>query len=393
MSKLKKRPDGRYSMQIYIGRDKDGKRKYKTVYGATQKEAQRKAEKLRVKLGKGVDITADKDTFATWRDRWLIAKKSSTTTAQYNLYETRAKTVCEYIGHMKLTDITTADMQTVINDLSEFNPYTGKPTAKKTLGDYKQIMSQIFQTAIQSRATDYNPAEYIGIPIDAPIEKRRAITDEERLWIESTPHRAQTAAMIMLYAGLRRGEVAALTWNDIDFKAGTITVSKSVTYKGSKPKSIKTPKTEAGSRVVPMPQKLIDYLSNIKRDSLLVVTSAHGDQMTESAWKRLWESYMSVLNEKYGVHPDVESRFDPKGIPMTIEGFTPHCLRHTYCTLLYEAGIDAVVAKELMGHSDIKTTLGIYTHLSHEHTTRNARLLNEYLSNIDGENKADTSQS
>ena len=94
---------------------------------------------------------------------------------------------------------------------------------------------------------------------------------------------------------------------------------------------------------------------------------------------------MSVLNEKHGFHPDVESRFDPKGMPMTIEEFTPHCLRHTYCTMLYEAGVDVLVAKQLMGHSDIKTTLGIYTHLSRKHASVNASLLDVYL---DGDNES-----
>ena len=68
---------------------------------------------------------------------------------------------------------------------------------------------------------------------------------------------------------------------------------------------------------------------------------------------------------------------------MMIEPFTPHCLRHTYCTMLYEAGVDAVAAKELMGHADIKTTLGIYTHLSETHKTASAALLDAYLSGND----------
>ena len=250
-------------------------------------------------------------------------------------------------------------------------------------------MTGIFRVAIQSRAIEYNPAEYIVIPQYAPSEERRAITDTEREWIENTPHRAQTAAMIMLYAGLRRGEVAALTWNDIDFSAGTIRVNKSVTYKGDNPRSLKAPKTEAGERVVPMPRKLIDYLSTVSRTSLLVVTSARGSQMTESAWKRLWESYMKVLNETYA-NPEGASRFSPKkgGLPMMIQTFTPHCLRHTYCTMLYEAGVDVLVAKELMGHSDVKTTLGIYTHLSRKHARTNAALLDVYL---DGTADDDTS--
>lgn len=379
MAKLTKRSDGRYQMSVYIGRNENGKRKYETVYGRTHKEAQQKANDIRVRLGKGIDVSSSRDSFASWCDRWLVMKKSEVTAAQYNLCAARAKILKERLGRMTMLDVTTADIQAVINELAQKNPRTGKPSAKKTLRDYLQVAQQIFRFAIQSRVLDYNPAEYARVPQNAPQSVRRALSEVERSWIAQTPHRARTAAMIMLYAGLRRGEVAALTWNDIDFKKKTITVNKSVTYKGDKPESVKSPKTAAGTRVIPIPDILIGYLSSLPRTSLLVVTSARGTQMTESAWSKMWESYLSVLNEQHGIHPGMKSRHDPKGMPMTINSFTPHCLRHTYCTMLYEAGVDVLVAMRLMGHSDVKTTLGIYTHLSRERTSSSVSLLNSYL--------------
>lgn len=378
MAKLTKRADGRYQINVYLGTDENGKKQYKTVYGKTQKEVNQKAADLKARLGRGIDVTAERDTFEAWADRWLIIKKSEVSAAQYKLCESRKKMLSWMLGTLRLSDITTADLQSAINELAENNPQTGKPSAKKTLEGYKQIIQQIFRTAIQARAVDYNPSEFIKIPQNAPKTARRALEPYERAWIEETPHRAQTAAMIMLYAGLRRGEVLALTWKDIDLKSGTITVNKSLSFKGEERQSIKAPKTEAGRRVIPIPKKLIDYLSGLERSSLLVVTTASGKQMTDIAWKRLWESYLSVLNEKYG-NPKGSSRFDPKGLPIMITPFTPHCLRHTYCTMLYEAGVDPLVAKELMGHSDIKTTLGIYTHLSQERTVKSISLLDDYL--------------
>jgi integrase len=88
--------------------------------------------------------------------------------------------------------------------------------------------------------------------------------------------------------------------------------------------------------------------------------------MTEPAWQRLWRYYMNELSRQYG-----------EGVH--IQEFTPHCLRHTYCTMLYESGIDVVVAQGLMGHKDIKTTLGIYTHLSKEKAERDVSKLNDFL--------------
>ena len=63
---------------------------------------------------------------------------------------------------------------------------------------------------------------------------------------------------------------------------------------------------------------------------------------------------------------------------VTIET-SAHCLRHTYCTILYEAGVDVLTAKELMGHADITTTMGIYTHLREEREKKSITKLDDYL--------------
>ena len=75
-------------------------------------------------------------------------------------------------------------------------------------------------------------------------------------------------------------------------------------------------------------------------------------------------------------------RHEPKGVPMVIEGFSAHQLRHTYASMLYMAGVDVVTAKELMGHADVQTTLEIYTHLSKSHKVKEISKLDEYLANL-----------
>ena len=72
-SRVKKRPDGRYMMQIYLGMV-DGKRKYKSVYGATPKEVETKADDVRRMLGKGLDVASQRDTFQEWADTFLTAR-------------------------------------------------------------------------------------------------------------------------------------------------------------------------------------------------------------------------------------------------------------------------------------------------------------------------------
>lgn len=404
MPKLKKRADGRYSRQIYIGLGDDGRRRYKTVYGATQKEVDEKALEVKIQMRKGIDISADHDTFEEWAKRWLKLKKGEVGEKQYRCYQTSTSYLLERLQFLPISKVRACDIQEIIIDLAENNPHTRKPSSKKVLMDLRMTANQIFRFAISNRVMEYNPASTVFIPSDAPTKKRRALTDTEIQWIMETPHRAQTAAMIMLYAGLRRGEVIPLTWSDIDLDARTINVCKSVKMVDGRPIVKSGAKTAAGSRVVDIPIVLVNFLrakkSEIFGDSdkvrsvcPLVCPSASGEMMTDSAFDRLWESYLVDLNLKYGDFHDMEklpsSKFNPNGIPFRIEKFTAHCLRHTFATLLYKAGVDVLTAKAQLGHADIKTTLQIYTHLDSQYKRNSMNKLDAFL----GKNKESVQKS
>lgn len=70
MARAKKRADGRYCSQIYLGRDENGKRKYKSVYAKTPAELKEKETSVRLQLGQGLDVLSQRDSFATWADDW-----------------------------------------------------------------------------------------------------------------------------------------------------------------------------------------------------------------------------------------------------------------------------------------------------------------------------------
>ena len=184
------------------------------------------------------------------------------------------------------------------------------------------------------------------------------LTQEEVFLICSTPHRFQLAALIMLYCGLRRGEVLALGADDIDTSAGTITVSKAVRFDGNHA-VLTTPKTQAGLRTVPILKPLRSHLNSI---SGLVAPSASGKLMTDTAFKRAWDSYLLALSRAAG-HP---------------VRFRPHDLRHTYCTMLRDAGIDMHQAMIWLGHSDEKMILRVYDHITEKRTAQSVKIANKY---------------
>ena len=355
--------DGRFRVRVYLG-IKDGKQVYKSVYGKTQKEANKKADELRVSLRKGIDISSSNDSFKVWAAYWLASKKSEVSFDRYKSLQSKSDVWVKEIGNAQITQIKPYELQTILFDIASNNPHTGEAMAKKTIRGYVQVIGAIFDFAIDNRIIDYNPATKLKIPQTATATKqRRALTKEERKRVMEFEHRAQPSAMLMMMSGLRRGEATALQWSDIDFKNNTISVTKSYNFKT---KEFKTPKN-GKSRIVKVPQKLINYLNTLPKISPYVLTNAKGQMMTDDSWKRLYQSYMIDMNIEYGFGGSVNKHANNVQIPMVIQTFTPHELRHTFCTTMYEAGIDTMTAKDQMGHADIQTTMSIYTHLSAAH--------------------------
>ena len=156
-------------------------------------------------------------------------------------------------------------------------------------------------------------------------------------------------------------------WGDIDLKKRTIKVNRTVEKNSNKFIIKETAKSDASLRTVHIPGILAEYLSSQKREGLYVCTNTKCEMHTESSWKRMWDSYLLDINLLHGDFSEYmktpKSKYDPEGVPFVIPRITAHWLRHTFATMLYLAGVDVVTARDQMGHSDIKTTLDIYTHL------------------------------
>ena len=231
--------DGRYRVRVYLGL-KDGKPNYKSVYGKTQKEADRKADELRVSLRRGMDISASNDSFKVWAEYWLVSKRNEVSDGRYVSLKSRMDVWRDSLGNTQISQIKPFELQTILFSIAAKNPYTGAPMAKKTAREYVQVINSIFDFAIDNRILLYNPATKLKIPQTAaePV-KRRALSKEERKRVREFKHRAQPSAMLMMMSGLRRGEATALQWNDIDFKNNRISVTKSYEFKS---KEFKAPK-------------------------------------------------------------------------------------------------------------------------------------------------------
>lgn len=394
MAKLKKRADGRFAASIYLGRDEDGKKRYKTVYARNLSELAQKEAQLRVELGKGLDGIPEHNRFALWASDFLRIKTAANiTNRQKDRYHTAVDFWERTFPGWAIQDIHTEDLERALLGLAE------QGLSQRTIAFYRSAIRQILQRAM-GRVIFDNPERHLTRDFGAigkPQVPRRALTKEEQQWFWDTPHRGQPVAIIILLSGLRRGELAALTWDDIDLEAATIRVNKVIEYdaKGL-PMPRPYPKSDAGNRIVDIPPQLVDYLQKMPRNGNLVVPAASGGVMTASGWVKLWSSYMRALNAKYGHRTPADeeraasSKPGPKTYDMTIPPITLHWLRHTYCTLLYFAGVDVMQTSAQMGHADISTTLRIYTHLDATHKRQAASKLGNYLATGSGEKPAET---
>ncbi len=340
-------------------------------------------QEVKTKLGKGIDITAERDTFDSWGQRWLKKKAARVSENWYKALEINYKKL-GYILTMEVTKLRRVDLEDVLDDLAS------QYYSERVMQSVRDIAANVMEMCAENRVIEYNPFRSVEIPpARTETSERRALTKEEQRWITDTPHRAQTAAMIMMYAGLRRGELIPLLWTDIDLKEGTITVNKSVEMLDGHPSLKSGGKTENAERVVYIPKVLIEYLKEQKHTGLLVVTDSKGRMMSDSAWRRMWESYIKDLNIKYGDFGNIlidgkpmkrpKSKFQPGGVPIVIPQFTAHWLRHTFITLMYLSGVDVLTAAQQAGHGDIKVTMDIYTHLDKEFKSKNIDKMNKYL--------------
>ena len=122
----KKREDGRLQSKVYLGNGK-----YKYVYAANNKELEEKVQEVKLKIGKGLDVSAERDSFGFWADKWLKLKQLEVSHGRFLTYKARYKNL-ESIFYMQVSKIRTSDIQDIILGLAQCNPKTEKPMAKKS---------------------------------------------------------------------------------------------------------------------------------------------------------------------------------------------------------------------------------------------------------------------
>ena len=383
--KRTKRADGRYQESVQIGRDPEtGKPIRKVFYGKTHAELDERVNAFKAELAAG--LKPNHITFSEYGAKWFNLTKQEKAMNTKRMYENVLRNHTNIIGDMAVKDIRKSDI------LLQLNESAGHyPTQEFMLTTF----TQIFDCAIDDEIILRNPTRNIKLPSEPPKQERRQLTRFELDCIAAADlnpeERCYTS--LLLYTGMRRCEIFALTKADINLRRKQIQVNKAVKYYGSSTE-ISEPKSAAGFREIPILDALLpdlkQYMKSIDTEYLFVGkdrAKVKTDYETRVLWNSIYKKMNTAAIEriKAGNGPDVINLLDP------MQGITPHYFRHNFATTLYYAGADAKSAAKLLGHANVSMTLDVYTHLDAERLHETADKLNQYLSDQEADQENDSS--
>lgn len=311
--------------------------RYESLGEISRKQAiESLAEKLTA--AKGHATTRSRVTFktiaTTWETSVLPMYKAST---QKNHRHILQKHLLPRFGDSAICEVSAQRLQEYIADLAQ------QGYAPKTIDHIHDVCSAVLRTAVKWGHLRENPARAVDLPRLRTVRPKWALTTAQaRALLGALPPLARTMIGLAVLTGLRRGELFALRWADVDERARCLSVRQAV-YEGT----FDTPKTEAGLRRVPLSEtawRLIEaWKPYAKRQdgNALVFATHSGKPISPNNVLRRW------------VFPACDT--------LTITRVTWLTCRRTYSSWAHEKGVPGKVVAQLMGHANVDTTLNVYT--------------------------------
>ena len=350
-----------------MGKGPDGKTiRVPVGHSKIKSEAKAMLDEARYRRDHGEMVRLSSKNAGAYFTYWLEEIKrpscrSTATWAWYNNIVTKHLTPA--FGSMKLSEITKPVIQRHLNAMSK-----QKNPPYRTIKSIRDTLKQIFDEAVQDDLLRGNPANNVVLPKPpkkSQAESFKAFTPEMRkVLIDAADQDTIMAPIIhfLLWNGNRIGEVLALNWEHIDFEEHTVRTEQAIqrVYDdgGHYEEVVGGCKTPTSIRTNYMPEILVekllawrDYLESQPNGQELIAPSAPVFPSTRT-WKRRTYS---------GFRSSYRHFLERNGLPT--EHMNLHRFRHTAATMMLEEGINPRIVQEELGHADIKTTLGTYSHV------------------------------
>ena len=372
---IRKRKDGRWEGRYTAGYDaKTGKRIIRNVLGKTQAEVKEKLKRA-LEETNGLDISraADEYTVASWLRTWYeLYAKPNVRTATANRYQLIIEQyTVPRIGNVKLKKLTTRHLQKLYKELLESGRiHVGKNQDKglstTTVHSVHLMLHCALDRAVKERLISRNPCEDCIVPKPRKLDMKILPPEHMKAYLEAADRRGLLPMFYLeLVSGLRKGELVALRWDDLDVKSKTISVSRQYVRNPDGSLELTRPKTENSIRLVSIPQTAVDLLiqeHNKHPDSPYLFPSP-------------------ITGELY--HPDSVVNLHKKilkdaGLPH----IRFHDLRHTFATTALQNGVDVKTVSSMLGHYDAGFTLRTYTHATRQKQDEAAATMGNFMAQV-----------
>lgn len=366
-----KKKDGSiiYRASVYLGTDViTGKKVTTKVSGRTKTEVKKQAKQAIYDFKSNGSTRFKNATVKNYDELATLFWESYHHTVKPNTQDNVRRLLDNHVlplfGHFRLDKLTTPLIQSIINDLAK-KANNNEPKAFLHYDKIHALNKRILQYGVTMQVIDFNPARDVILPRNTQKAKREKVKHFENAelkqfmdYLDSLDHaRYRNIYEITLYkfllaTGCRINEALALEWSDIDFKNGSISITKTLNSKGE----LNSPKSKASLRDIDIDNNTIQLLKTYQL------------RQVQEAWK-LGRKEKVVFSDFIHDYPSnktlgtrLRTRFKNAGVPNI--GF--HGFRHTHASLLLNAGIPYKELQNRLGHSTLSMTMDTYSHLSKE---------------------------
>jgi integrase len=359
---IKQRTKGSWSIVIDAGKDPEsGKRRqqWHTIRG-TKRDAQRALREMLTAMETGTYVKPSNLSVGEWLSQWLESYVSiSTTPRTQESYRYIIKAhLLPALGSMPLNQLQPQHLMNYYGRALSQGRIDGKGglSARSVLYHHR-ILSEALDHAVKMGYVVRNVAE----AVQPPRPDRATVSTLSRFNIERFLDAAQKTPYYvfystLLYTGLRRGELLALKWHNLDLDQGMLHVTESAYKLGNGDYIVKEPKTPHSRRAVALPPSLIELL-RYYRDRQTGIMAKLGTSLIE-------DGFVFIKPDGEPLDPNLVSRNFGKLIKNAeLPHIRLHDLRHTHATIMLEAGVHPKIVSERLGHANIGITLDIYSHV------------------------------
>ncbi len=380
---IRKRDNGRWEARFVAGHDPlTGKAIRKSIYGYTKNEVREKLQEACGAVSTGEYVDASKMPLGDWMDIWLSEYTLNVKEHTKVIYETQVRVhIKPALGRIPLCELRVHQIQTFYNQLHRGSAKK-KALSPKTIKNAHGILHRALDQAVLIGYLKDNPTKGVMLPRVGRAPMRPLMDDEVGRFLTAIKGNAYEALFTVdMFTGMRQSEIMGLTWDCVNFRAGTILIDKQLMHEKKKGGIYKfaSLKNDRPRKITP-PPTVMEILQDIQRQQKVNKLKAGG----------LWKNELNLVftNDLGGhlTHNTLSHNYKRIAVGIGVPESRFHDLRHTYAVTALQSGVDIKTVQEALGHHTAAFTLDIYGHVTEQ-------MKNEAASRMDAFMKAVRSDS